>query len=99
MGLKQFTRNKQNRASLLWRRILYCAALLALASASLPSSAQSGGTAALNVPWSPLAPQSLSTAATGAAGGRVLSVAPDPSDPSGNTIYIGTTGGVFKSTN
>jgi hypothetical protein len=29
----------------------------------------------------------------------VLSVAVDPSDASGNTVYIGTTGGVFKSTN
>ena len=56
-------------------------------------------TAALNVPWSPLAPQSLTSAATGAAGGRVLSVAVDPADASGNTVYIGTTGGVFKSTN
>jgi hypothetical protein len=61
--------------------------------------AQSGGTAALNVPWSPLAPQSLTTATADAAGGRVLSVALDPGDPSGNTLYIGTTGGIFRSTN
>jgi hypothetical protein len=74
--------------SLLW--------LLWLAGA--PTMAQTG-TAALNVPWTPLAPESLITAATGAAGGRVLSVAVDPSDASGNTVYIGTTGGVFKSTN
>jgi Abnormal spindle-like microcephaly-assoc'd, ASPM-SPD-2-Hydin len=70
-----------------------------LAAAGVPLLAQSGGTAALNVPWAPLAPASLRTAATGPAGGRVLSVAVDPSDPSGNTVYIGTTGGVFKSTN
>ena len=65
----------------------------------MPLLAQSGGTAALNVPWAPLAPESLSTATTGPAGGRVLSVAVDPSDSTGNTVYIGTTGGVFKSTN
>jgi hypothetical protein len=58
-----------------------------------------GGTAALNVPWAPLAPLSLTTAATGPAGGRVLSVAVDPSDATHNTVYIGTDGGVFKSTN
>ena len=102
-GLKQFIRNRQNRCArvprVLCRGVLRCAALLLLASASVPSRAQSGNTAALNVPWSPLAPQSLSTAATGAAGGRVLSVAVDPGDPNGNTVYIGTTGGVFKSTN
>ncbi|HEY3990789.1 MAG TPA: hypothetical protein VGM02_15910, partial [Acidobacteriaceae bacterium] len=73
---------------------------LLLVSAGAPVLAQSGGgTAALNVPWAALAPTSLTTAATGPAGGRVLSVALDPSDASGNTVYIGTTGGVFKSTN
>jgi len=46
--------------------------LLQLSIAVAPLVAQ---TAALNVPWAPLAPQSLTTAATGAAGGRVLSVA------------------------
>ena len=73
--------------------------VLLLASASATLLAQSGGTAALNVPWAPLAPTSLTANATGPASGRVLSVAVDPSDASGNTVYIGTTGGVFKSTN
>ena len=102
-GLKQFIGNRQNcRARVhrvLCRGILRCAPLLLLASVGVSSGAQSGNTAALNVPWSPLAPQSLSTAATGAASGRVLSVAVDPGDSSGNTVYIGATGGVFKSTN
>jgi hypothetical protein len=77
--------------------------LLLLGAAAAPLMAQSGGTgtgtAALNVPWAPLAPQSLTSLAFGPAGGRVLSVAVDPSDSTGNTVYIGTTGGVFKSTN
>lgn len=55
--------------------------------------------AALNVPWTPLAPQTLTTPATGAAGGRVLSIAVDPADNTGNTVYLGTSGGVWKSIN
>jgi hypothetical protein len=102
IGLKQFS-GPQGRAAVR-RRFRQCAGLasvglLMLAAAGVPLRAQSGGTAALNVPWAPLAPESLSTATTGPAGGRVLSVAVDPSDSTGNTVYIGTTGGVFKSTN
>ncbi len=81
---------KTRRRVLLW--------LLSISTAVAPLRAQSG-TAALNVPWAPRAPQSLTGAATGPAGGRVLSVAVDPGDASGNTVYIGTSGGVFKSTN
>jgi hypothetical protein len=91
------------RRRLRQRAVLASAGLLMLAAAGAPLMAQSGGsgtgTAALNVPWAPLAPESLTTVATGPAGGRVLSVAVDPSDSTGNTIYIGTTGGVFKSIN
>src|SRR5882757_9714856 len=85
---------KQQRMSTRRRTGLFL--LLQLSVAVAPLMAQ---TAALNVPWAPLAPLSLTTTATGAAGGRVLSVAVDPADSSGNTVYIGTTGGVFKSTN
>ena len=73
--------------------------LLSIWTSFVSATAQNGGTAALNVPWTPLAPQSLTATATGPAGGRVLSVAVDPGDASGNTIYIGGNGGVFKSTN
>jgi hypothetical protein len=58
-----------------------------------------GTPASLNVAWTPLAPQTLTTPTTGQAGGRILSIAVDPSDPSGNTVYLGTMGGVWKSTN
>jgi hypothetical protein len=78
-----------------------CVALLLLflpPMCAVSAEAQSG-TAALNVPWTALAPQTLTSAATGATGGRVLSVAIDPADANGNTIYIGTTGGLLKSTN
>lgn len=74
------------------------ALLLLLAMFGLAAHAQSGN-AALNVPWTQLAPQTLTSTATGQTGGRILSVAVDPADASGNTVYIGTTGGLFKSTN
>ena len=81
----------------------YCCAVLwmLLGIACATGIAQSGGngTAALNVPWTQLAPQSLTTQDTGLASGRVLSVAVDPGDATHNTVYIGTAGGLFKSTN
>lgn len=73
--------------------------MLILGTAATPAPAQSSSTAALNVPWTQLAPQSLTTQTTGSAGGRVLSIAVDPADTTHNTLYIGTTGGLFKSTN
>lgn len=82
-----------------WTRTHRCAVLWLLATAGASAIAQSGSTAALNVPWTQLAPQTLTTQATGPAGGRVLSIAADPADATHNTIYIGTTGGLFKSTN
>ncbi len=78
------------------------AASLHLDAALLPGRdtvAPQTSNTALNVTWAPVAPTTYSTAATGAAGGRILSVAVDPADPSGNTVYLGTSGGVWKSTN
>lgn len=52
--------------------------------------------------WSALGPAQVSTfhQRYGLVTGRVTSVAVDPSDPSGNTVYVGTTGGgVWYSTN
>jgi hypothetical protein len=87
-----------------------------LALTTLPLAAQSGLPAAptspspsakaayapalLSQPWQPLGPDQVSTAAYGLVTGRVTSIAADPSDPTGNTVYLGTTGGgVWKSTN
>ncbi len=63
--------------------------------------AKSGYTPALlNQPWQSLGPAQVSTSAYGNVTGRVTSIAADPSDPTGNTVYLGTTGGgVWKSTN
>ena len=65
----------------------------------MPSAQPRDTPAALNVAWAPIAPQTLNTLATGPAGGRILSVTADPSDATGNTVYLGTNGGVWKSTN
>ncbi len=54
----------------------------------------------LGTPWQAVGPMQVSTAAYGLVTGRVTAVAIDPSDSSGNTVYVGTTGGgVWKSTN
>jgi hypothetical protein len=69
---------------------------VALFSPSLAATAQQ----TLNAPWQPLGPAQVTTAAYGKVTGRVTSIAIDPSDTTGNTVYIGTTGGgVWKSTN
>ena len=55
---------------------------------------------ALSTAWTALGPAQVSTAAFGNVTGRVTSIALDDTDPSGNTVYVGTTGGgVWKSTN
>ncbi|MGA2251619.1 choice-of-anchor D domain-containing protein [Terracidiphilus sp.] len=43
--------------------------------------------------WQPLGPQSVVTPYYGAVTGRIASIAIDPSDTTGNTVYIGSTGG------
>lgn len=50
--------------------------------------------------WQPVGPLQVKTAAWNLVTGRVTSIAADPSDPTGNTVYLGTTGGgVWKSLN
>lgn len=50
--------------------------------------------------WQPVGPLQVNTAAWGLVTGRITSLSADPSDPTGNTLYAGATGGgVWKSTN
>lgn len=50
--------------------------------------------------WEPLGPASVLTSAYGPVSGRITSIALDPADPTGNTVYVATTGGgVWVSTN
>lgn len=54
----------------------------------------------LTAPWQPVGPVQVSSVQYGNVTGRITSVAIDPADPTGNTVYLGTTGGgVWKSTN
>ena len=54
----------------------------------------------LSATWQPLGPMSISSLRYGIVTGRVTSIAVDPADATGNTVYVGTTGGgVWKSTN
>src|SRR5262249_20192322 len=47
--------------------------------------------------WTPLGPASENS---GGNSGRVTGIAVDPSDPSGNTVYVGgASGGIWKTTN
>lgn len=58
------------------------------------------GTASLTTAWQAIGPMQVNTAAYGLVTGRVSSVAIDPADATGNTVYLGTTGGgIWKSTN
>ncbi|NNM65356.1 MAG: choice-of-anchor D domain-containing protein [Burkholderiales bacterium] len=54
----------------------------------------------LTAAWQPLGPSSIVSATYNNLTGRITAIAPDPNDPSGNTVYFGATGGgVWKSTN
>jgi hypothetical protein len=54
----------------------------------------------LNAAWQAVGPMQVVSQSYGLVTGRVTSVAIDPSDATGNTVYLGTTGGgVWKSMN
>jgi hypothetical protein len=54
----------------------------------------------LSAAWMPLGPNQVATAEFGNVTGRITAIAIDPADTSGNTVYLGTTGGgVWKSAN
>ena len=47
----------------------------------------------LNAPWTSVGPGQIANQNYGNVTGRVTSIAIDPADTTGNTIYLGTTGG------
>jgi len=54
----------------------------------------------LNAAWQAVGPAQIASQSYGNVAGRVTSIAIDPADATGNTVYVGTTGGgVWKSTN
>ena len=63
------------------------------------ASGQGSGTT-LSAAWTPVGPGQVTSALYGNVTGRVSALAIDPADTTGNTLYVGTTGGgVWKSTN
>ncbi len=57
-------------------------------------------TANLSAAWQALGPMSVNSVLYGQISGRITAVAIDPNDSTGNTVYLGTTGGgVWKSIN
>jgi len=54
----------------------------------------------LSAPWQAIGPNQVASVAYGNVTGRITAIAIDPADTTGNTVYLGTTGGgVWKSTN
>ncbi|WP_254063656.1 choice-of-anchor D domain-containing protein [Granulicella sp. S190] len=66
----------------------------------LLQQANSSQQSSLSAPWQAIGPGQVASIAYGNITGRVTAIAIDPADPTGNTVYLGTTGGgVWKSTN
>jgi hypothetical protein len=75
--------------------------MLRQARAQFRSQVRNAATSGSQVPtWQPVGPSQVITTAYGAVAGRITSIAADPSDATGNTVYVGTaSGGVWKSVN
>src|SRR5271170_6428479 len=69
-------------------------------AAMMAQQAASPELSSLGAAWQPVGPNQVASLSYGDVTGRVSAIAIDPSDASGNTVYVGTTGGgVWKSTN
>jgi len=72
----------------------------ALSARPMAASAQATTNNAASATWQPLGPTAVLTPAFGLVTGRITAIALDPSDATGNHLYIGTTGGgVWSSSN
>ena len=69
-------------------------------AAMLAEQAASPQLSSLSAPWQAVGPNQVNSIAYGNVTGRVTAIAIDPADTTGNTVYLGTTGGgVWKSIN
>jgi hypothetical protein len=69
-------------------------------AAMLAQRATSPQSTSLSTPWQAIGPNQVASVAYGNVTGRVTAIAIDPADGTGNTVYLGTTGGgVWKSSN
>ena len=86
--------------STLASRLIRTTVTLAIAATSLAAQQPHPQNTSLTAPWQPLGPASIVSATYGNLTGRITALALDPNDTTGNTLYLGTTGGgVWKSTN
>ncbi len=61
---------------------------------------QTASQSSLSAAWQAIGPNQVASLAYGNVTGRITAIAIDPADATGNTVYLGTTGGgVWKSTN
>ncbi len=67
--------------------------LKAMHAAAQLSSAATQAQSPATATWQPLGPTAVQTGAFGLVTGRISSLALDPSDTTGNHLYVGTTGG------
>jgi len=67
--------------------------LAAATARPMTASAQNSSGGAATATWQPLGPAAVITPNFGLVTGRISAIALDPSDPTGNHVYIGTTGG------
>ncbi len=75
-------------------------ALLALAALAAFGAGVPHSTAQGSASWQPLGPTAVQSQNFGLVSGRITALALDPSDTTGNTLYVGATGGgVWKSQN
>jgi hypothetical protein len=74
-------------------RSFVAAGKAAASTAFKPNPQVGGGTSATSSTWTALGPTAVTTLNFGLVAGRISSIAFDPSDATGNHVYIGTTGG------
>jgi hypothetical protein len=86
--------------STLASRLIRTTVTLALPAMLLSAQQPHPQNASLTAAWQPLGPSSIVSITYGSLTGRITALALDPNDTTGNTLYLGATGGgVWKSTN
>jgi hypothetical protein len=102
MGYDEMSGRRRWRAARSrWAAVL-CAGIFSLAALACGRTLQAQGTGVnpLSAAWTSVGPGQVASQSYGDVTGRVASVAIDPADATGNTVYLGTTGGgVWKSIN
>jgi hypothetical protein len=101
-GAEEMGRERRMVRACQWARgwvALCCMGMLAVTCAGWGQTA-TPRTSPLNAAWTAVGPAQVASQRYGLVVGRVTAVAIDPADASGNTVYLGTTGGgVWKSVN